>query len=452
MNKYTEEELLLIDQYRELPRKQCNKCEKEFPLNDIFFLKEKRIKDGFENKCRKCRRGNFKVREHKQNRPLINESLFTEFNSINESYEYYLKENVLPYHSFILDNHLEIFKYLVSKENISIHNLNELNRQWFQDRKLYSSLLRIYNGSVNHFVLAAYPNSFQPWEFTTVGRHYWKVKSNRIKALEWLVDELLKTNVINNIDEIPRKVNGDMFSSHGLKTLLAEYYNGHTYYAFNDLYPNKFYVWQYRFIMDGYLDDKENRIQALKELIEYLELDTKDIPKVLSYEYFNLSYEDEHLIKFKYIIDKYYNTLYDYVNEVYPNVFDKDELPYKNSYQTLDNIKVRSEPERALHHLFMRLGINYNYGDYVGRMSINDITVLPDWYIYSNGKIILVEYYGMLDMSIDFGYNDKYEKKEKLYKQLCNEDNDYLYLALYKDDLKNSFSGVLSKLKEYEII
>jgi hypothetical protein len=77
----------------------------------------------------------------------------------------------------------------VSRENILIHNLNKLERQWFQDRKLYSSLLRIYNGSVFQFVLAAYPNSFQAWEFTTVGRHYWKDKENRIKALKWLVDE-----------------------------------------------------------------------------------------------------------------------------------------------------------------------------------------------------------------------------------------------------------------------
>jgi hypothetical protein len=59
----------------------------------------------------------------------------------------------------------------------------------------------------------------------------------------------------------------------------------------------------------------------------------------------------------------------------------------------------------------------------------------------------------MLDMyGVDFGYNYKYEQKEKLYKQLCNEDNNYLYLALYKDDLKNGFTGVLNKLKKFEII
>jgi hypothetical protein len=450
--QFTQNDLLLIEQYKDLPKKHCKECENELPLNEVFFLREKRIKDGFENKCRKCRGGNYLSKGGREGKALINKDILNSYSSVFEIYDHLIRYNEMPFNSFVLDNHMEIFKYILQKENISINSLNELNRKWFQDRKLYSSLLRIYNGSIFQFVNAAYPDLFKPWDFITVGRKYWQSKENRIEAVKWLVNQLLKDKVINTIDEIPRKVNAVTFKEYGLFYML-DYYE-HLYYVFNEVYPNKFYEWQYMYLPEGYINDKNNRTKCLKELVElYLKLDINNIPKVFSYEYFNRFHDNAYGFIFKTILDSYYDNLYDYVNEVYPNVFNKKDFPYKNHYITLDNIKVRSEPERMLHHLFMNLKLNYKYGDSVGMININGVNVLPDWYIYNSDKIVLVEYYGMLDMNgVDFGYKDKYAQKEQLYRQLCDDNNKYEYLPLHIDDMYNNYKGVRDKLNEYGII
>ncbi|MDT0160308.1 hypothetical protein [Bacillus sp. AG4(2022)] len=448
--EYTEQELNLMEGLEDLPKKPCKVCKKIFPVSVVFFYAEKRQKDGFENKCRVCRGGNYRTGITKKGSTCIDESL--KHLSIEEAYENFRVNNTLPYQSFILDNHMYIFYYMIEKENVDTNTLNTIDRKWFQDRRLYSSLLRLYNGSIFKFIDAAYPNKFNAWDFITVGRKYWKVRENRVEAIKWLIDQILDDGTLESIDDIPKIVTLTLFNDRSIGMLLNYYDSLHD--AIEEIYPNKFYIWQYNNNAESFYDSKENRIRCLKELVHnYLKLDVSDIPKVLSYEYFNQCYHDKYLMRFKYILDRYYDSLYDYVDEVFPGVFDKRDLPYKNGYSTLDNIKVRSEPERAIHHYLMELGINYKYGDYVGRMKLNGVNVLPDWYIYKGDKIVLVEYYGMLDMNnVDFGYNDKYEKKEKLYKELCELDNTYEYMAVYKEDLENGFTGFKDKLIKYNII
>lgn len=451
---YTQEEINLIRMYGDLPKKKCKECLNVLPVHEVFFLKEKRIKDGYENKCRKCRRGSFLIGQDSKGRVKIDKSIPKKFKTIEDQYEHFMNTNTLSCLSFVLDHHLYIFKYIIDKENIKITELNKLDRDWFKEKRLYSPLLKIYKGIVYSFVNAAYPNTFKPWDFITVGRQYWQNKENRLFALNWLVNKALEDKVINRIEDIPCSINGEYFRDNSLGGLLDNHYKSIVFFAFNELYPDKFYIWQYNNLPGGFYEVKENRINSMKELVEkYLKLNIKDIPKVFSYEYFNLSYTDKYLIKFKHMLDRHYNSVYEFINEVYPNTFKESEFPYKNHYITLDNIKVRSEPERMIHHLFMSMKINYRYGDCVGKININNVNVLPDWYIFSNGKIVLVEYYGMLNMHhLDFGYDDKYKMKTELYNDLCSKDNNYIYLPLYKGDLKHDFKGIKDKLIEYNII
>lgn len=452
---YTKEELNLMKGCEDSPKKLCRSCEKLFPINKTFFLVEKRQPDGFENKCRKCRKGRFLVSGDSKGRIKIDHTIITKYKSIEEQYENFINTNSLPYRSFIIDNHLKIFKYIVTKENINITELNKLNRDWFKDKRLYGALLKIYNGIIYDFINAAYPNVFNPWDFITVGSEYWKKKDNRIKAIKWLIDKLLKEKYVNSIDEIPRKVSSSTFIENGLGTLMVKYYD-HVSDAINEIYPNRFYIWQYIFAPEGYYCNKQNRIKCIREFIEeYLKMDLRDIPKVLSYGYFDYNFNNDTYFNWfrNMLMNHYDSSVYKCINEVYPNMFVKKDFPYKNHYPTLDNIVVRSEPERQIHHLFMNMKLDYKYGDYVGRMTLDNKEVLPDWYIYKNDRVYIVEYYGMLEVNdIDFGYIDKYEKKEQLYKELCNCNSQYEYIALYYDDLKNSYSGLINKLNKYRLI
>lgn len=48
--------------------KVCKKCKRELPLNDIYFFKNKQLKDGFEGSCKECRGSSFNKRKE---RPVV---------------------------------------------------------------------------------------------------------------------------------------------------------------------------------------------------------------------------------------------------------------------------------------------------------------------------------------------------------------------------------------------
>lgn len=74
-----------------------------------------------------------------------------------------------------------------------------------------------------------------------------------------------------------------------------------------------------------------------------------------------------------------------------------------------------------------------------------------DWSLVSNGEIIYVEYFGLYDESgnseISQGYVEKTHKKI----ELC-ANNELILIALYPDDIKNNYSGLIDKFKKESII
>lgn len=45
--------------------KKCKKCNRELPMNDVYFFKNKQLKDGFEGACKECRGSSFTKRKDK---------------------------------------------------------------------------------------------------------------------------------------------------------------------------------------------------------------------------------------------------------------------------------------------------------------------------------------------------------------------------------------------------
>lgn len=434
----------------EIKTKECKACNEILPATIEYFMREKRLPDGLENKCRVCRGGNYIKEDQIRKREMINQEINSMFDNIIDQYEYFIIHNEIPYKGFMKKNHIELFTYLVDKEGLTDDDLKNMRREWFQERKLYSTLLQIYNGSIFQFIDAAYPNRIQPWELTTVGRKYWDNKENRDKALVWLNNKMKEEGMLDNIQEIPRIMNSTFVVSYGLSTLIKKYYKNHPYYMCKELGIEGLYTWQWNGYKGQY-DKKKDRVKAIRELVEdYLKMDIEDIPKVFSHEYFRLASSDKYLTRFLRILQDYYNfSVYSMINEAYPNKFEEYEFPSKNSYQTLDNTYVRSEPEREIYHLFMELGLDFHYGDGEDRIYYSEKnSFVPDFIINNRDKTVIVEYYGMLGMiNLDTGYENKHEIKDEYYKKLCSKDDRYEYIALYKEDLKNNFEGIKKKIK-----
>jgi hypothetical protein len=108
-----------------------------------------------------------------------------------------------------------------------------------------------------------------------------------------------------------------------------------------------------------------------------------------------------------------------------------------------------------LRHTFMESSLKYKYEPKHEYSFLNETYgehYTPDWIVTHNDKTIIVEYYGMLDMSgVDYGYKEKYLKKHEYYNKLCNEDDTYMYIELIVDDIKHGLAGVKEKFREIGI-
>lgn len=450
---YNKNESELIDPFlnnNEIQWKVCKKCSKYFPVDKIFFKIEKRLPDGYENKCRMCRDGHFLKMEKEGHIPINNIELLNKYNNDTiKIYERYLLHNELPFRNYIGTKYKEILKYLIEdKYKMNDNDITSITRDWIKEHRLYGVLLREFKGRICDMIESIYPNRFKPWQYITVGGTYWN-KETKKAALEWFINELIKNGDINNIDEIPLKVNTNTFKKYSLLGLVK---NDSIFSIINEVISNKFYEWE--FVTRNLWDNKKKRIEAFKQLLNRLNINVNDIPRILSYEYFDIN-NSGYCRKFQRVINTYYNfDVYDYINECYPNRFKRSEFSHMNYYPTLDNIIVRSEPERIIHHIFMRSNLKYKYGDHDFMFDDyeNDKGYIPDWIVIHNGKIIIVEYYGMLDMNhFDIGYNSKYEDKERFYKELCKNDERYIYLDLYRNDIRKSFDGLKDKFKNIGI-
>lgn len=440
----------------EVKFKECKKCKKAFPLTDVFFSKEKRINDGFENSCKICRGSGFKYTNRVIVSPKVNKELTSKIMNNTEYYEHYINTNEIPYRTFIKDNHKEILIYLIeAKYCLSDEEIVSISRDWIKEHKLYGALLRQYKGNIIDLIESIYPERYKPWQFASVGVKYWNVKENRIKAIQWLIDKLLIDKIIESIDDLPNVVTTYTFADYGMSTLVGKYYNHSVYAAIEEVLPNKFNQWDYYYLPEKYWSNKNNRIAALKNLIEdKLGINVKDIPKVISYEFFRTHYRKD-CKRFCGIINTYYDIkVLDYIEECYPNVFNVSDFYYKNHYPTLDGIVVRSEPERLIHHILINSGLDARYEDKECRFynEEHDQGYRPDWSVRYGDKIIIVEYYGMLNMNdVDYGYDDKYEKKHKFYNELCKENEKYIYMPLYNEDIHIDITGLISKFNEIGI-
>lgn len=450
------EETLKIDPF--IRFKRCKVCNNNLPVCDVFYFKEKRIIDGYENKCRVCRGSQYKevlslhVVEQESNNILTNKD------DVIKYYERFLSSGAVYTQSknFIKDNYKTILKYLIEdKYNMTDEEILKIERKWIQQHKLYGLSINTFNGSTFDMINSVYPDRFKAWDFVSVGNIYWKKENNRRDALIWFIDKLFKNKIIITLNDLPNVLGVETFKQYRLMGLLIAYFKGHPFYAIDYIYPNMFYEWEYNVVPNGYWDVEENRIRALKQYIEdRLKIKIKYIPYILSHEYFYI-----HGNKFRHVMDKYYSCNFnEYINICYPGMIDNSKLPYKNRYLTLDGIIVKSEPERLIHYLFKKNKLDFVYCDsnkYKFYDEVNHNNYIPDWMIECDDCKIIIEYYGLLNcngsFSDDIGYNNKYELKDKYYKDLCNVDSNYKYISIYSDDLKHNYKGLINKFKEVNI-
>lgn len=438
---------IIVEKYPKIKFKICRKCFDNFPVHPVFFLKENRVEDGYENKCRKCRGKDFAFDKVDSIEKDINKKVLPHVDftgNVIKDYELYLETNVLPNRNFIKDNYKEICIYLFEeKYKFSDHELTSLNRDWVKFHKLYGLLTFTFNGSIYALINNIYPDRLNAWDFVTVGRLYWNDDNNVKYALNWFVNKLYDDGIIDCLDDLPNTVTKELFNKYNLGGLLSGHFNGQPNNAIDFILPGKFDLWDYRYKGNIY-KDKQLRINYIKYVIEdELNINVEDIPYKISYMYFH--YINKGNICG--LLRNYYDSdIYNCINEVYPNRFNKNQFGRQNHYKTLDDEIVKSEEERMIHHIFInnKLDIHYEqetFKDYLKNKKYN-----PDWTLYIGDKEYIIEYYGMMSSKSDiFNYKNKYHMKDKFYNEMVKDNKELEYIPLFREDIYNNFIGLIDK-------
>lgn len=209
-------------------------------------------------------------------------------------------------------NWIEIVKWLIEdKYNLTDNDIKlTFNTNFIRENKL-NWLLLINEGSPFKILNEIYPNKFNEWELGRVRHGFWNIKENRIKATKWLVEEKLKIT----IKDIPQNITSKTFIENGLNGLLA-YHNNSPYSVVDEVYSNKFKPWEFKAVRNNFWNNKNNRVDAIRWLIES-KLEGKDTA--------DIRYKDFKDNKLKGLLDVYYNNNIERaLKEAYPNSVFKD--------------------------------------------------------------------------------------------------------------------------------
>jgi hypothetical protein len=214
--------------------------------------------------------------------------------------------------------------------------------------------------------------------------------------------------------------------------------------VFNDnTYPA--YMFNFDSNLDKFWSIKTNRIDELKLLIENNNINTIKIPLYITKR--ELEKSNTYGILGK-ILDKYYNgDIFKWVNEVYPDIFKREDFnitQYRNYFDSIEEEKIDS----ILRQHFTNVIYNRRNTD----NTIEFDKSIPDWLIVKEDYCIIVEYFGYeVDNNIKNERVEKYKRKTEEKHIKYDKLDKYKKLYIYPNDLKENSKSLIQKLIKYQM-
>jgi hypothetical protein len=143
------------------------------------------------------------------------------------------------------------------------------------------------------------------------------------------------------------------------------------------------------------------------------------------------------------VCKKYYKNLYEWINEIYPNVFDPRDFDIhyiRNDFDSID--------EAEIHDILKESFKNVIYNPRNTDRTIVIDGMIPDWFIFTDIRCYIIEYFGLaVKRDTDNKRISEYQERTKYKIEKYNNIKDYGHVYIYPDDLKDNFNGLREKLK-----
>lgn len=209
-----------------------------------------------------------------------------------------------------------------------------------------------------------------------------------------------------------------------------------------DYYDKQYPAYKFKGGYIKYWSNKKNRIESLRYFIEEdMKIELEKVPL-----YITLSALRNRGSSTLYTVCKnYYGSLFEWINEVYPERFNPNDFDIHYVRNDFDSIE-----EAEVHDVLTNTFNNVIYNPHNTDRTIKIEGKIPDWFLFTNTMCYIVEYFGMSRDQKNGSHNsrvddykkrmdDKIEKYDKL--------DRYGKLYIFPDDLKDNFSGLREKLK-----
>lgn len=415
---------------------RCSKCGNYYPYLENFFEKECNPNNlqPLRCICKNCKRwsdSRAKIGIQHINKDLHNAYrkygkdiyLYYKNHDIIKIYEHWIKQTDKFMPKIINNNEdkLIIIKYMHNKGLFS--NYDDLNAKVI----LEVCKFRIDN---SEFLKRIHLELFG------------KYKPNIINDIDTARNILFTYLQNNNIKEIYNYKYFNSIKECKLRGYLKRH--GNDLLAFiMDIYDNKYPAYKFNISSQKYWIDKKHRIQALKYLIEEdLKIPLEKVPLYLTLESLR-----KHSNTMRNILKKYYdNNLWLWVNELYPNRFDEEDFNITVIRHVFD-----SAEEAIIHDVLISKFKNVIYNQRNTKNTITLLSMQPDWFIFIEQGVWIVEYFGIAVNQGEYNqrikdYKEKMLSKIEKYKTLSN----YGMIYIYPDDLKDNFKGLYEKLNDIE--
>ena len=426
---------------------RCGKCGNYYPYHVNFFRENPHSGKDYPlyTNCRDCKWTEGRSRDWiRRNSSRLSNlyrigGIYTyrlyKSNDIIGIYKDWIKKqyyNKLPKELNNKENSLIIIKYLYDIEEITINNL--IIKNIAKQYKLFSLEQKVKSNEIYQYLFNDDPINY-PWKYPHFllsqdmeFSQYKKIFNNYIENKNIKIDNIYDFDYFN----ICKKCGLISYMNSDLLGFVMKYYD------------NKYPAYKFKIKSINYWKDKNNRIQALKYLIEedmktpiekvplYLTLTTiRTIPN--NYTMYNL-------------LRKYYkNNLWEWVNELYTNKFVEEDFNIGVIRNNFD-----SAEEHTIHDILYGKFKNVLYNQRNTKNTIRISGMEPDWFVFTDNGVWVVEYFGIsIDAKV---YNTKidYYKKKTLKKIGKYESENMKWLGkvyIYPEDLKDNFKGMEEKLK-----
>lgn len=418
--------------------------------------KEKEIALG--RTCKKCINKRVKSNFYKKRGIILDFDKYMNTYSSIEWYEFMYNGiiNSIPIEISNKKNWIDIFRYVVlDKCNlIDRKDIKNIDSIFISKYKLTTTFSKIDNKIYNILNICFPELKLKPWELKVTPLNYFKDDSNKIKAIDWLLETTNLT--INNLTK--DKINIEkLFCNNGLSSLLIVYFKGSNiiqwYCEQKGISYSKHELKHKR---NGYWKSIDNFNYQIKRYIEFLTNNNmihdykSDLPKLFTKSFlentdFRMIYKSNKLYKHYdsiphavcYLFPKFNLTINDFIPIGIDNKTRLNSFEEKKVFDFIyDELGIKNIKSTGLSKRYKYVNSNHNehyYPDFIIEGLLN--------------KPIVIEYYGLYDLnhkenSMISNYIEKTNRKNNYYK---NNDSIY-YVDLYPNDLNNNYNGIKNKL------